>query len=29
VLFDVRGAFLELTSMITMQGVPTPPPGVR
>ncbi|HWA95601.1 MAG TPA: DUF1844 domain-containing protein [Terracidiphilus sp.] len=26
VLFDVRMAFLEITNMITMQGVPTPPP---
>lgn len=26
VLFDVRMAFLELTNMITMQGVPAPPP---
>ena len=31
VLYDVRMAFLELTSMITMQGVqpPPPPPGKR
>jgi hypothetical protein len=27
VLFDVRMAFLELTSMISMQGVQPPPPG--
>lgn len=26
VLFEVRMAFLELTNMITLQGVPTPPP---
>ncbi|MDE3200571.1 MAG: DUF1844 domain-containing protein [Acidobacteriota bacterium] len=26
VLFDVRMAFLEITNMITMQGVPAPPP---
>ncbi len=26
VLFEVRMAFLELTNMITMQGVPAPPP---
>jgi hypothetical protein len=26
VLFDVRMAFLELTNMISMQSVPTPPP---
>jgi hypothetical protein len=26
VLFDVRMAFLELTNMISMQGVPAPPP---
>jgi hypothetical protein len=29
VLFDVRMAFLELTSMISLQGVQPPPPGVR
>jgi len=30
VLFEVRMAFLELTNMITLQGVPTPPPpGTR
>jgi hypothetical protein len=30
VLFEARMAFLELTSMITLQGVPTPPPpGVK
>jgi Domain of unknown function (DUF1844) len=29
VLFDVRMAFLELTNMISMQSVPTPPPGKR
>ena len=29
VLFDVRMTFLELTNMITLQGVPTPPPGKR
>ena len=26
VLFEARMAFLELTNMITLQGVPTPPP---
>lgn len=26
VLFELRMAFLELTSMVTMQGVPAPPP---
>ncbi len=26
VLFDVRMAFLEITNMITLQGVPAPPP---
>jgi hypothetical protein len=26
VLFDVRMAFLELTNMISLQSVPTPPP---
>jgi hypothetical protein len=25
-LFEVRMAFLELTNMITLQGVPAPPP---
>lgn len=29
VLFEVRMAFLELTNMITLQGVPTPPPPGR
>jgi hypothetical protein len=29
VLFEVRMAFLELTNMITLQGVPAPPPGKR
>jgi hypothetical protein len=29
VLFEVRMAFLEITNMITMQGVPAPPPGKR
>ena len=32
VLFEVRMAFLELTSMITLQGMtppPPPPPGKR
>jgi len=29
VLFDVRMAFLELTNMISMQGVPTPPPPTK
>jgi hypothetical protein len=30
VLFEVRMAFLELTSMINLQGVqPAPPPGKR
>jgi hypothetical protein len=29
VLFDVRMAFLELTSMIGMKGVPPPPPSVK
>jgi len=29
VLFDVRMAFLELTNMITMQGVPAPPPPAK
>jgi hypothetical protein len=28
VLFDVRMAFLELTSMISLQGVQAPPPPV-
>ncbi|KAA6457648.1 DUF1844 domain-containing protein [Acidobacteria bacterium AB60] len=27
VLFEARMAFLELTNMITMPGVPAPPPG--
>ena len=27
VLFDARMAFLELTNMITLQSVPTPPPA--
>lgn len=29
VLFEVRMAFLELTNMITMQGVPAPPPPAK
>jgi hypothetical protein len=29
VLFDVRMAFLELSNMITIQGVPAPPPGKK
>jgi Domain of unknown function (DUF1844) len=29
VLFEVRMAFLELTNMITMQGIPTPPTAKR
>ena len=29
VLFEARMAFLELTNMITLQGVPAPPPGKR
>jgi Domain of unknown function (DUF1844) len=29
VLFDVRMAFLELTNMISMQGVPAPPPPTK
>lgn len=29
VLFEVRMAFLDLTSMISMQSVPAPPPGKR
>jgi hypothetical protein len=29
VLFEVRMAFMELTSMISMPGVQTPPPGKR
>ncbi|HTB97184.1 MAG TPA: DUF1844 domain-containing protein [Terracidiphilus sp.] len=29
VLFEVRMAFLEITNMISMQGVPAPPPGKR
>jgi Domain of unknown function (DUF1844) len=29
VLFDVRMAFLELTNMIALQGVPAPPPPVK
>jgi Domain of unknown function (DUF1844) len=29
VLFDVRMAFLELINMITMQGVPAPPPPAK
>ena len=28
-LFDVRMAFLELTNMISMQGVQPPPPAKR
>ena len=29
VLFEVRMAFLELTNMITLQGVPAPPPPAK
>jgi Domain of unknown function (DUF1844) len=29
VLFEVRMAFLELTNMISLQGVPAPPPGKK
>lgn len=29
VLFETRMAFLEITNMITMQGVTTPPPGTK
>lgn len=29
VLFEVRMAFLEITNMITMQGVSAPPPGTK
>jgi hypothetical protein len=29
VIFEVRMAFLELTSMITLQGGTPPPPGIR
>lgn len=29
VLFEVRMAFLELTNMITLQGVPAPPPPTK
>ena len=29
VLFELRMAFLELTNMITMQGVPAPPPPAK
>ena len=29
VLFEARMAFLELTNMISLQGVPAPPPGKR
>lgn len=29
VLFETRMAFLEITNMITMQGVPAPPPGTK